>query len=74
MLCSTRRIVHTSTLGVWENLVSGKRKTEKASNNKHLKTQVIQLFKTSKLLDSSKIFWDELQVTALYTDPKKDQK
>ena len=41
--------------GVWGNLVSGKRKAEKASNVKALKNQVIQLFQTSQLLDTSKI-------------------
>ncbi len=51
--------------GVCVNLVSGKRKAEKASNVKALKNQVIQLFQTSQLLDISKICLDELQVTAL---------
>ena len=59
---------------MWGNLVSGKRKAEKASNVKALKNQVIQLFQTSQLLDTSKICWDEVLVTALYTDPNKNQK
>jgi hypothetical protein len=43
------------TFGVWEDLISGKKKVEKAINVNQLKNQVIQFLQTSKAMVSSKI-------------------
>jgi hypothetical protein len=65
---------HDINFGMWGNLVRGRRKVEKASEVKKLKNNIIQLLKTSRLIDVTKICWDEVQVTALFTDSKRHKK
>ena len=60
--------------GFWGNIVSGRRKQDKAANVKVLKNQFLKLFHTSKLLDVESICWDEVEMTALYTDSENLQK
>ena len=60
--------------GFWGNIVSGRRKQDKAANVKVLKNQFLKLFHTSKLLDVESICWDEVEMTALCTDSENLQK
>ena len=56
---------HDINFGFWGNIVSGRRKQDKAANVKVLKNQFLKLFHTSKLLDVESICWDEVEMTAL---------
>jgi hypothetical protein len=60
--------------GVWGNLVSARKKQEKASRVLELKNHIFNLMKTSHLIDATRICWDEVQVTALYTEPSRNKK
>jgi len=55
--------------GVWGNLIQGRSKTAKAKAVKEQKKHFFDFFKTSNLLVTEKIVWDEVQVTVLYSDP-----
>ena len=69
-----RKECHDINFGVWGNLVSGRSKVEKAARVKELKNQIFNLIKTSHLIDSTRICWDEVQVTVLYTEPNHAKK
>jgi hypothetical protein len=60
--------------GFGGNIVSARRKQEKAAKVKDLKNQFLKLFQTSQLLEAENICWDEVEMTALFSDPKSVQK
>lgn len=64
---------HGINFEVWGNLVPGRRKVEKVSEVNKSRHNVLKLFLTSHSIDVTKICKDEVQVTALFTDSKRDQ-